>query len=263
MSLDAVAFVGETATVSAHFTRVVLEVPDIERLTLPRHGDAAVGVYFGDSLSAPGRTYTVRDDDRANGRLVVDILMHGDGVGTAWARRARRGDKVILAHANSWYHPPMTTRWQLLVADMAGLPALARILDDPPAVPTTVVLDVDDDHLGYLSSRRGVTSARTLGVPLPQLVAAHTGTAGPGYCWFAGEAGEARAVRKHLRRELRWSHDQLDVMGYWRQDSTAWDRRFARVGADVFSAYTRALDAGQSRKRAFEEFDEALERAGL
>ena len=81
--------------------------------------------------------------------------------------------------------------------------------------------------------------------------------------WVRTEAGEARAARKHLRHELRWKPEQLDVMGYWRRDSADWDRRFARVGADLYSAYTAALADGMSGKDAFEAYDDALEQAGL
>lgn len=270
LSLDhALASVVESGSLGGHFTRVVLDVPDVDRLSLPLDGDTAVGLYFGESLAAPGRTYTVRHDDRPNARLVVDILMHGEGVGTAWARGLSIGDKVVLAHANSWYRPPASTEWQVLVADMAGLPALARILDDPPPVPTTVIVDVvDDGDLAYLPQQHEVTLVALSGTgdggsALRQQVAAHIGRGGGGYCWFAGEASDARAVRKHLRRELRWTPEQLDVMGYWRRDSPDWDNRFARVGVGLYSAYTAALADGKSGKDAFEEYDEALERAGL
>lgn len=195
--------------------------------------------------------------------------MHGEGIGTAWANQLSRGDTVVLAHANSWYRPPATADWQLLVADMAGLPALARILDDPPPVATTVIVDVIGDvALDYLPLQRDVTLAPLFGTghggsALTQRVAAHTGRAGRGYCWFAGEAGDARAVRKHLRRESCWDFDQLDVMGYWRRNSADWAARYERIGADLFSAYARARGDGKGHKDAFEEYDEALERAGL
>jgi hypothetical protein len=85
---------------------------------------------------------------------------------------------------------------------------------------------------------------------------------GMGYCWFGGEAAESRAVRKHFR-ERGWSVDQLDVTGYWRSGSEAWDARFARFGDQAVAVYSRALADGKGAKVAAEEFDEALERAGL
>jgi NADPH-dependent ferric siderophore reductase len=266
-----VGSVVESACLSDHFMRVVLEAPELARLDLPRDADTAVGIYFGANTSAPGRTYTVRHDDRQNGRVVVDILMHGDGVGTAWAREAAVGDKVTLAHANSWYRPPATADWQVLVADMAGLPALARILDAPPPVATSVVVEVvDDTDLAYLPHQSDLQVLPVFGTGngvCDSALVAHAmsaiPTGGIGYCWFAGEASDARALRKHLRHEQRWPSDQLDVMGYWRENSADWDTRFARVGSDLYSVYTKALDEGKSERVAMEEFDEALEKAGL
>jgi NADPH-dependent ferric siderophore reductase len=272
LSPDAVVgSVVESDSLSDHFMRVILESPDMARLSLPRGSDAAVGVYFGANQSAPSRTYTVRHDDRRNGRVVVDILMHGDGVGTSWAKQVTTGDKVVLAHANSWYRPPAATDCQLLVADMAGLPALARILDAPPPVATTVVVElVDETDLAYLPHQSDLQVLPLFGTGngvSDSALVAHamsiTPAEGIGYCWFAGEASDARALRKHLRHEKRWSSDQLDVMGYWRRNSAGWDKQFALAGSDLYSVYTKALDEGKSEKVAMEEFDEALERAGL
>jgi NADPH-dependent ferric siderophore reductase len=256
------ASVVESRYLNRHFVRVTLEVPDIGRLDLPTEPDTAVGIYFGTGDSAPGRTYTVRRDRRQDARLVVDILVHGDGLGTAWARRVAAGDEVALAHANSWYRPPSATAWQLLVADMAGLPALARILEEPPAIPTTVVVDALDD-LDYVPHWHDVAVVPARDGAVARTAMAHTSAGGGGYCWFAGEASDARAVRKHLRRELLWESDQLDVMGYWRRDSVDWDSRFALVGIDLYSVYTQAINNGKSPKDAMEAFDEALEQAGL
>jgi hypothetical protein len=69
-------------------------------------------------------------------------------------------------------------------------------------------------------------------------------------------------VRKHLRG-LGWTVDQYDIVGYWRAGSEDWDARFALVQDDMVAVYTRALAAGKGDKLASEEFDEALEQAGL
>jgi hypothetical protein len=84
-----------------------------------------------------------------------------------------------------------------------------------------------------------------------------------GYCWFGGEAGAARAIRKLLRRELCWSVEQFDVMGYWRPNSAEWDRQYAEIGPQLFTGYHKALAEGKDERLAAEEFDLALERKGL
>ena len=62
---------------------------------------------------------------------------------------------------------------------------------------------------------------------------------------------------------IGWTIDQLDVTGYWRFDSETWDAKYALVADDVEAVYARALADGKGDKVADEEYDEALERAGL
>lgn len=272
-------FVGATvagmAPMSTRIHRMVLDVPELDRLRLPRHGDTALGIYLGptgDRLPPPsGRTYTVRACDPIARRVTVDVVLHGRGVGTDWVLAAKPGDEVALAHPRGWYRPGGAD-WQLLAADLSGLPALARIVAElPPDTRAIVVVEViDESDLAYLPGlpeRQLIWSTATgNGIADSKLAARVTQQhlpSGRGYCWFAGEAGEARTVRKFFRGELGWQTSQLDVMGYWRRDSESWDRRYADVAAELFGVYQRALAAGKSEKIAAEEFDAALEQAGL
>ncbi|BBX10470.1 siderophore-interacting protein [Mycolicibacterium aichiense] len=262
------ATVVDTFAPNPRLRRVRLRVEDPESLTLAPHPDCAVGVYFDQAAPNLGRTYSVR---RQTGDLVdLDILVHPGGPGSTWAQTVRVGDRVGLDHARAWYRPPPSATWQLLVADLAGLPALARIMaESPPTVSSTVVVEVlDHDDLDYLPTPAGVTLIPSMGSgngvaasQLAQLVGSLELPA-DGYCWFGGEAGASREVRKHLRGR-GWTIDQYDVMGYWRQDSAAWDARFALVGDDFLAMYRQAIADGKSDKAAAEEFDDALERIGL
>lgn len=262
------ATVVETLQLSPRLRRISLRIEDPTALAVQPGGDSAVGVYFDPEAPTEGRNYSVR---RHDGDLIdVDVLLHRSGPGTTWAKNAKAGDRVGLDHARSWYRPPPDTDWQLLVSDLAGLPATARIIEELPRVISTVaVVEVADHHdLDYLPSRPDVTVVPSLGtgndfgpsqlaalvrqVPLPE----------SGYCWFAGEAGQSRDVRKYLRGR-GWTTDRYDIAGYWRFDSETWDARFALVADDIVAVYERALADGKSDKVASEEFDDALERAGL
>jgi NADPH-dependent ferric siderophore reductase len=251
--------------------RVVVHVPDVDRLGLPLSGDAAVGVYFRapDGAAVVGRTYTVREHD--SHELAVDVVLHGDAPGTRWATTASEGDTVELAHARSWYRPPPDTDACILVADLAGLPAVARLIEEGPRVPTVAIVEmIDDRDLDYLPERDGITVVTSTGSgngvsdsALARLVADHCPATANPYCWFGGEASEARAIRKFLRRQQHWRLEQLDVMGYWRRDADAWNRRFAPVGPRMFERYQSAIAAGRSEKAALEEYEDELERLGL
>lgn len=233
-------------------------------------GDSAVGVYFpGEGPTGEGRNYSVR---RQRGDLIdLDVVLHARGLGTSWAVETVPGDRVGLDHARSWYRPEPDTEWQLLITDLSGLPATARIIEElSPGVPVTVIAEVAETaDLDYLPTHPQLSLLPSVGTgnghapsQLSPRVRELTLPAGRGYCWFAGEAAESRAVRKYLR-ELGYGIDQLDITGYWRFDSETWDAKFALVESDVLAVYERALADGKGDKVAFEEFDEACERIGL
>ncbi|HEX7824826.1 MAG TPA: siderophore-interacting protein [Mycobacterium sp.] len=287
------ATVIEAIQLTPRLRRITLQVDDPEALEVKAGGDSAVGVYFpivgadGERTPPPtvtgvdggvyvdpesgseGRNYTVRAHD--GDRIDLDVILHARGQGTTWASTTGPGDRVGLDHARSWYRPEPTSDWQLLVTDLSGLPATARIIDElPGGMPVTVVVEVADaEDLEYLPAHPDVTVVSSVGTGnghapsrLAQLVRELTLPAGRGYCWFAAEAAESRTVRKFFRGN-GWSVDQLDVTGYWRFDSETWDAKFALVEDDVVAVWERALADGKGEKAADEAFDEALERAGL
>ncbi|NTY61289.1 siderophore-interacting protein [Mycolicibacterium sphagni] len=262
------ASVVETLQLSPRLRRISLRVEDPESLAIPAGGDCAVGVYFDPATPEEGRTYSVRRHD--GDRIDLDIVLHTGGRGSTWAQTASAGDRVGLDHARAWYRPPPGIARQLLVTDLSGLPATARIIEEtPPAIASTVIVEATDHHdLDYLPVRPGLAVMPSLGTGngvtpsrLPDLVR-EADLPESGYCWFAGEAAASRAVRKYVRGR-GWTIDQYDITGYWRFDSTAWDARFAVVGDDAVAVYQRAIAAGKGDKVAAEEFDEALEQAGL
>src|SRR6476659_8041888 len=125
----------ETVQVNNRLRRIVLEVPELDRLQLPNAGDAAVGIYFQDAnrpkrpppmecrdgvwgyydetTAPPGRTYSIRNHDPIANRINVDVVLHGHGVGSTWAQTAALASEVVVAHGRSWYRPVPSTDWQL------------------------------------------------------------------------------------------------------------------------------------------------------
>ncbi|MBD0863601.1 siderophore-interacting protein [Gordonia sp. zg691] len=285
------ARVRHVSDLTPNLRRVVLDVTDLPGLDLPGVADEAVGIYFphdperstpdmecregtwgyfGTDPAPEGRNYSIRAADHAAGTVDIDFVIHAAGPATLWAQRTEPGHEVVLTHARSWLAPPPDTERLILVADLAGLPALARIIDELPSTDgVTAVVEVPaPSELNYLPDRdiELITiiggNARTpsrLAETVRELQIPTTG----GYCWFAGEAAESRAVRKHLRSELRWARDHYDVIGYWRLDSERWTRAYSAHGTELFAVYRQALADGKSEKQASEEFDEALERVGL
>jgi NADPH-dependent ferric siderophore reductase len=267
-----VGFVVESEPLGRNLHRVVIHAPELRLLQLPWFGDTALGIYFATPGADPtARTYTVREHDPAANRITVDVVLHGDAAGTRWATGTVPGDRVELAHAKSWFRPPRHADRHVLVADLAGLPALARLIEQRAHRDTVAIVEVpDEDDLEYLPEHATVRLVSSIGTGngstesvLTRLVAQNCPATVLGYCWFAGEASEARKLRTLLRRQYGWATDQLDAVGYWRRDARSWSERFAPHGPRMYSIYQQAIAEGKSEKVALEEFDYALEQLGL
>jgi NADPH-dependent ferric siderophore reductase len=228
--------------------------------------------YPGPDDQPPMRSYTVRSWDAAAGRMLVDLVVHDGGVASTWAQAARPGDVIYVTEAMGWYRPPADTAWQLLVADLTGLPALARAVEQLPAgtrAYALVEVPSDDDRIEVASAADVrwtwlVGSGNDVGPSrLASALERFVTPDDPGYVWFAAEASASRAVRKHLRHDRGMPGSRCTTLGYWRLDAERWDARYAEVAPALESVYTDAVAAGVSSDEALELYDEALERVGL
>jgi len=251
---------------------LVLPAPGTREAVAPTTMPDGTQDYPDPDDQPPMRSYTVRSWAPVTHRMAVELVVHDGGVASTWARTTRPGDVIYVTGAMGWYRPPADAAWQLLVADLAGLPALARTVEELPAdarAHALVEVPTEADQV-EVSSATDVTWTWLVGsgneVGPSRLAAAVADLAtpdGPGYVWFAAEASASRAVRKHLRHERRLPGAACTVLGYWRLDSERWDARYAEVAPTLEAVYTDAVAAGVSSDAALELYDEALERVGL
>lgn len=224
---------------------------------------------------APMRTYTISNVRPDAGELDIDFVLHEAGVAGPWAARAEPGHVLGLNAPTGLYSPPLGITWQVLVADLTGLPAVARIAADaPPGVRTRVVIEVpgDDERLALDVAPdvevTWVTGGNGHGPSaLGQLVRGVVDRRLPldeGYVWVAGETVALRDVRKYLRRELGLPATRFKVVGYW-TPIEGWDSKFAALPDSV----QKELDAIWSESEAEEaedvqvRFEERLDQLGL
>src|SRR4029077_4498595 len=73
------------------------------------------------------RYYTVRSLE--GDRLVLDVVVHEQGLVTDWASGDCVGDRVLVTGAQGSFDPPPDAAWPLLVGDLTALPAMARITE--------------------------------------------------------------------------------------------------------------------------------------
>ena len=234
-----------------HLVRLVLDGLD---------GFASSGVpdeWVG--LVVPGqfqsRYYTVRSFDGAE--LTLDVVVHDVGLVTEWTMRDCVGDTVTITEPKASFDPPPGAEWLLLVGDLTAMPAMARIAEARPDLPTRVLAEVPDDLAGYLPGHVDTTwlappSSGQSG--LAAAVEALEWPAGEGYFWMAGESAQMRAIRKHLMRDVRLPTSHYDVMGYWRATAGRQPR-----AVDPGPIWRAGKAAGKSDEQIWAEYDAARE----
>jgi NADPH-dependent ferric siderophore reductase len=242
---DAVVRVRET--VSPHLLRLTLSVPGFSATGVP---DEWVGLVVPGQFQV--RYYTVRSHD--GDEVVLDVVLHAEGLVTGWAAGDCVGDHVVVTGAQASYSPPAGATWLLLVGDLTAMPAIARICGST-GLPTRVWAEVPDDLTGYLPDGVEVTwleppaEGRSR---LAEVVEAIDWPEGDGYFWMAGESAQMRAIRKHLMRERRLPSAAYDVMGYWRAVTARQPR-----AVDPGPIWRSGKAAGKSDEEIWAAYDEA------
>ncbi|OZE86322.1 siderophore-interacting protein [Rhodococcus sp. 15-649-1-2] len=228
--------------------------------------------FHGIEDAPEGRNYTVRRFDADSGRLVIDFVAHEGGVAATWALNATVGQVLLWTRPRSWYNIPATAQWQLLVADMTGLPALGRIIEELPsgAQAHAIVEVLERGDKQEFETAGDVTYDWRFGSGNGDSASVLEDAArqwelpdGEGYIWFAGEAASSRVVRKYFRKELGYPVTRFEIIGYWRANSEQWLEKYKKYQEEALAVYNGALAAGRSQAEASEEFDAMLERVGL
>jgi NADPH-dependent ferric siderophore reductase len=181
-----------------------------------------------------GRRYTIRRWDPVDRRVTVDFVVHGDvGFAGRWANRAKVGDRLQMVGPTGGYAPSTTADWHLMVGDESALPAIGASLEQVrPGVPTVVVVVVDGpDHEIALDCpgdakvqwvhRQADPGNHGLLLGAVETTELPTGAAD---VFVHGEAGEVRAVRRHLLAERGIPKEGASISPYWRRNFTdeAW-----------------------------------------
>ncbi len=185
------------------------------------------------------RRFTVRRWDGERHLLTIDFVAHGDvGYAGSWAQRAVPGDRLQFRGPGGGYAPDPGAAWHLFVGDESAFPAIAASVEHLPPQARAVVLVVVDgpDHELPLEGPAGLDLAwlhrRTADAPedlLVDAVAALDFAPGPVGVFVHGEAGEVRAVRRHLAVDRGLDVDGASISAYWRRDFTDEDWRATKA----------------------------------
>ncbi|TCK26630.1 siderophore-interacting protein [Pseudonocardia endophytica] len=254
---------------SEPFVRIEAEVTS-GALDLPGTPDEAIVLHFplpDGTRDEMGRWYTVRRISPDGRSIVFDVVAHAGGVGAEWARRARVGDEVGVSRSACWFKRPEGVAWQILVGDAAGVPAIARIVDESPAeLRTDVAVEVhagdgppplpDAAHVRTVVADEGTSRLEEIvrGLEIPD---------GPGYLFVVGEAAATRAARRYLRHELGMDTKHYRVVGYWNLDAEKLRARYEANQDRFATAWAAAEAAGGDDEEVQDRYETTLAEAGL
>jgi NADPH-dependent ferric siderophore reductase len=238
---------------SEHFVRIVLGGPGLAGFSSTGVADEWVGLVVPGQFQS--RYYTVRS--WAGGELVLDVVVHDHGLVTEWAQQSAAvlvGQSVTVTEPKGSFAAPSSSGWLLLVGDLTGLPAMARIAESA-MLPTRLWVEAPEQVAGYLPGGLEVTWS----VPPAPGVSALAAVVeeidwpeGEGYFWMAGESSQMRAIRKHLMRDRQLPSAAYDVMGYWRGGSVRQPR-----AVDPGPIWQAGKAAGKSDAEIWADYDTA------
>jgi len=246
---DARAFSGTVTrreVLGDHLVRLTVDVPGFRSTGVPDEWVA---------LTVPGqfqtRYYTVRRV--AGEQLDLDVVIHDEGLVTQWAQTDCVGDQVGISEPKGSFELPADAGWVVLVADLTGLPAIARISESSQLPVTAYVETPDEPIAGY--TEQPLTWVDAPGAEqsgLAALVREIEWPEGPGYFWMAGESAQMREIRRFVRHEVGMASSAYDVMGYWSSS-----RGRQRRAVDPGPIYAAGKAAGKTDAQIWDDYDRA------
>lgn len=202
------------------------------RLLLPSAGrtDLVLPNWNGNEFLLPDgarpaiRTLTPSLRNADDPDLTLDIVLHGRGLLTEWARAVSLGAEVAISGPGRGYAIAADAAGFVLGGDESALPALAQVLGAiPPSTPAHVAVEVlDAAAIARLPRRDSVTidhaivdTDATPGAALVEMVAAApmpTGTR----VWVAGEAAAVQRIRRSCFGARNIPREHCTIRGYWK-----------------------------------------------
>jgi NADPH-dependent ferric siderophore reductase len=200
------------------------------RVLVPERDELVMPTWTGNEFLLPDgrrpllRTLTPRRADPDTGELDIDVVLHGGGALSDWARRAGPGGAAAISGPGRGYAIDPDVHAYLLAGDETAIPALSQLLERLPQA-ATITMHVEIAHADArcdLPAHPGASIEwHVLAAGAPPgtaMVAAVQATklAPEVRVWAAGEAAAVQRVRRHLFNDRDIPRPHATVRGYWK-----------------------------------------------
>lgn len=204
----------------ASHIKVLFGGPGESGPALPEWGPEGPILVEGQKMP-PSRTYTPRSFDAASNELVVEFMLHGEGLASTWANSVETGAEIAVTLPGGPYAVE-PAEWYLIAGDESALPGIETILEAlPDASKAQIIVEVDGPSEERVLSAPNVTwlhrNGSESGRRLEQAIRDLELPTGEGRVWVGCEAGVMRDIRKHLLFDRDMDRGAIHTHGYWKQ----------------------------------------------
>jgi NADPH-dependent ferric siderophore reductase len=219
--------------------KVLFPQPGSSQVQLPERGPK--GWLLPEGAPKPiFRDYTVRGWLPKTRELVLEFVIHGEGVASARAAAATPGAELGVMGPRANIVFPQNYSSYLLAGDEAVLPALARFAAELPedcsvkivgevanAAERLQLTDRQNVSVSWVlrdEAGQGGLESAVRALPVPE-----------GDDWFvfaAGEAGVVKQLRDYFRLQLKLPKERVVVDGYWKRGVADLDHHSIKLNDD-------------------------------
>jgi NADPH-dependent ferric siderophore reductase len=218
--------VTEVLAITPTMRRIRCTAPGLADLSYQPGQDFMLAVPVSDGTFFR-RRYTIRSLNRAAPTVDIDVVLHGDGPGSAWAASAQPGGRIEAIGPRGKVVVDHDADWHLFAGDDSAIPAslaMAESLSTPDEA--VVVLEVDgaaDQQEASTTDGRAIpvhwlhraAADPAAGANLVAAVGRVALPAGRGHAYLAGELKVVAELRATLL-ERGLGADQISAKPYWR-----------------------------------------------
>jgi NADPH-dependent ferric siderophore reductase len=207
------------------------------RMLLPSPGthDLVMPSWNGNEFLMPDgrrpaiRTFTPYRVDPEALELDLEIVVHGGGIASEWAKAAGPGAAAAISGPGRGYAIDRDAATYLVGGDETAIPAISQLLEALPAetlVHVRIEVARPDGRLALPDHPRATIEWCDLPAgasPGAALVAAvrAVDVAPDWRVWIAGEAAAVQQIRRYLFEERGIPRGRTAVRGYWKHGRTA------------------------------------------